>query len=71
MLTVPEVAVSSGSACSSESQEPSHVLLAIGVPYEEALQCVRFGIGRFNRLEELEFAAEELIEGVHRLRNLS
>jgi cysteine desulfurase len=68
MLAVPEVALSSGSACSSASEEPSHVLLAIGVPYEQALQCIRIGVGRFNSAEDVNFAAEQIIEGVRRLR---
>jgi cysteine desulfurase len=70
MLAVPEVAMSSGSACSSASQEPSHVLIATGMPYELALQCVRIGIGRFNKVEEIDFAAPKIIEGVRRIRSL-
>ena len=71
MLMVPEVAMSSGSACTSASPEPSYVLLAMGKPYDEASQSIRFGIGRFNTSEDIEFAAERVSAAVRRLRVMS
>lgn len=71
MLACPEVALSSGSACTSASPEPSHVLRAIGLSYEHASQCVRFGIGRFTTEAELEFASEVIASAATRLRDIS
>ncbi len=68
LLALRDVAVSSGSACSSASIEPSHVLRAIGLSPERAHASVRFGIGRFNTDEEIEFAADRVIATVQRLR---
>ncbi len=68
LLALRDVAVSSGSACSSASIEPSHVLRAIGLSPERAHASVRFGIGRFNTAEEIEFAADRVIATVQRLR---
>jgi cysteine desulfurase len=70
LLSVPGVALSSGSACSSESDEPSHVLLALGVGAEIARSSVRFGLGRFNTAEEVERTISLLAEAVDRLRRL-
>lgn len=71
MLVVSDVAVSSGSACSAASPAPSHVLLGIGLSYEEAQQSIRFGIGRFNTKEEIEYAAGRMVEGVRLLRSMA
>ncbi len=68
LLALRDVAVSSGSACSSASIEPSHVLRAIGLSPERAHASVRFGIGRFNTAEEIEFAADRVVATVRRLR---
>jgi len=68
LLALRDVAVSSGSACSSASIEPSHVLRAIGLSPERAHASVRFGIGRFNTAEEIEFAADRVVATVTRLR---
>jgi cysteine desulfurase len=68
LLALRDVAVSSGSACSSASIEPSHVLRAIGLSAGRAHASVRFGIGRFNTAEEIEFAADRVIATVTRLR---
>lgn len=66
-LTV--IAVSSGSACSSSDSGPSRVLAAIGVPEELAASSLRIGLGRFTTAEEVDFAAEKIIEAVRRLRD--
>lgn len=66
-----ELAVSSGSACTSASLEPSHVLRAMGVGDELAHSSIRFGIGRFTTEEELDYVAERIISTVNRLRELS
>ena len=65
------VAVSTGSACDSESVKASHVLVAMGVPNELALTAVRFGLGRYNTAEEVDIAADEVVKVVHRLRTLA
>lgn len=64
-----EIAVSSGSACSSQSSAPSHVLKALGLPDELAYNSVRFGIGRFNTVEDIDTAARTAIETVESLRS--
>ena len=66
-----DVAVSSGSACTSASLEPSHVLTAIGVPAELAHASIRFGVGRWTTEEEIDFAAETAVSAVARLREKS
>ncbi|MDW8246113.1 MAG: IscS subfamily cysteine desulfurase [Sandaracinaceae bacterium] len=71
MMGIKEIAVSSGSACTSASLEPSHVLRALGVDPELAHSSIRFGIGRFNTLEEIDYVAEAVIREVNRLREMS
>ncbi|MBD2176198.1 IscS subfamily cysteine desulfurase [Pseudanabaena sp. FACHB-1998] len=63
------VAISSGSACSSAKSAPSHVLKALGHTDELAYASIRFGIGRFNTLEEIEIVANHVVESVRSLRN--
>lgn len=70
MAGTPNVAVSSGSACTAANPEPSHVLAALGLDEDEVRSSIRFGIGRFNTIEEIEKAAEELIESANRLGGL-
>ena len=71
LMGINDVAVSSGAACTSATLEPSYVLSALGVPEELAHSSIRFGLGRFNTDEEIEYAAARVIETVKRLRELS
>jgi cysteine desulfurase len=71
LMSMPDLALSTGSACSSAVAEPSHVLRALGLNAEAARASVRFGLGRFNDEEEVDFAAGRIIESVRRLRELS
>ena len=70
-LDLAGIAVSSGSACSSGSLEPSHVLLALGLPEELAHGSIRFSFGKHNTVEEIDYAVEELKKAVERLRAMS
>lgn len=71
ILAIKDLAVSSGSACTSSSLEPSYVLKSIGVGDELAHTSIRFGIGRFTKEEEIDFAADLILSKVEKLRNLS
>ena len=70
-LDLAGIAVSSGSACSSGSLEPSHVLLALGVPEGLAHGSIRFSFGKHNTMEEVDYAVEVIKQAVDRLRNMS
>ena len=70
LMGINDVAVSSGSACTSATLEPSHVLKALGVAEELAHSSIRFGLGRFNTAEEVDYVAGRVIETVKRLRDL-
>jgi cysteine desulfurase len=71
LLSMKDVAVSSGSACTSSRIEPSYVLRALGVSEELATASIRFGLGRWTTEEEVEFTVEKLTERVGRLRALA
>ncbi len=71
LMGLKSVAVSTGSACDSESVKASHVLVAMGIPNELALTAIRFGLGRYNTAEEVNIVADEVIKVVNRLRELS
>jgi len=71
MLNIPEIAVSSGSACTSATLEPSYVLTACGVTDELAHGSLRFSLGRFNTQDQLEYTADRLVETINRLREMS
>ena len=71
MMAIKDVAVSSGSACTSASLEPSYVLRALGVDEELAHSSIRFGLGKFNTEEEVDYVAALVIEQVERLRAMS
>jgi cysteine desulfurase len=71
LASLKDVAVSSGSACTSASLEPSHVLAAIGVPAPLAYASLRFGLGRWTTAEEIDFAVAATTQAVARLRENS
>lgn len=70
-LDLKGICASSGSACTSGSLEPSHVLLAVGLPHEIAHGSLRISIGKYNTKEEIDYLVEKLVEIVERLRNMS
>jgi cysteine desulfurase len=71
LTMLPGVALSTGSACSSASPEASHVLRALGMGEAAARSSVRFGLGRFNTQDEVDYAAARVIEAVLKLRALA
>ncbi|PQO37959.1 cysteine desulfurase family protein [Blastopirellula marina] len=70
MMNVREIAVSSGSACTSANPQPSHVLRAIGLSEDLTRSSLRFGLGRFNTAEEVAFAVDVVATAVDKLRKL-
>jgi cysteine desulfurase len=71
LMGINDIAVSSGSACTSATLEPSYVLKALGVGEDLAHTSIRFGLGRFNTEEEVDYVANRVVETVQRLRELS
>jgi cysteine desulfurase len=71
LMGINDVAVSSGSACTSATLEPSYVLKALGVGEDLAHTSIRFGLGRFNTQEEVDYVTGRVVEVVTRLRELS
>jgi cysteine desulfurase len=71
MMSMPELAVSSGSACSSAARSASHVLLALGLSPEQARGSLRFGLGRFTTSDEIDLAADRIVAATRQLRELA
>lgn len=71
LMGINDIAVSSGSACTSATLEPSYVLKALGLGDDVAHSSIRFGLGRFNTREEVEYVTDKLIDTVQKLRELS
>lgn len=70
-LSYKGIAVSSGSACSSDDLQASHVLLAMGIAPEFAHGTIRFGLGKYNTKEEIDYTLDSLVEVIERLRSIS
>jgi len=71
LMALDDVAVSSGSACTSARKEPSHVLRAMGLSDDQAVTSIRFGLGRFNTQDEVDYVVERVDGAVRRLRAIS
>jgi len=71
LMGINDVAVSSGSACTSATLEPSYVLKALGVGEDLAHTSIRFGLGRFNTEEEVDYVIDRMVQVVNKLRDLS
>jgi len=71
LMGLKDIAVSSGSACTSATLEPSYVLKALGVGEDLAHTSIRFGLGRFNTTEEVDYVIERVVHEVRRLRDMS
>lgn len=70
MMAAPDLAVSSGSACTSADPQPSHVLQAIGLSEEQARSSIRFGLSRYTTEEEIELAASQIVHACEQIKRL-
>ena len=71
LMALKDICLSSGSACTSASLEPSYVLRALGLDDENAHSSLRFGIGRFTTEAEVDFVCDKIVQVVNHLRDLS
>ena len=71
LMSLPDVALSTGSACTSATVEPSYALKALGVGDDLSHSSLRFGLGRFTTAEEVDYGARRVTEAVRKLRELS
>ena len=71
IAAVPEIAISSGAACTTSNMEPSHVLMAMGLNKDEAYSSLRFSIGRFNTEKDIEIASESMTRCLDKLQKMS
>lgn len=71
IASLPDVVISTGSACTSGALTPSHVLLAIGLPREHALQTIRVGLGRYTSEADVPYAANRIADAIAQIRTLS
>ncbi len=71
MMSIKDIAVSSGSACSTAQPQPSHVLKALGISEERRHSAIRFGLGRFNTEEEVDYVIDRVVENVKSMRKIS
>lgn len=71
IMGLENIAVSNGSACTSASIEPSHVLMALGMTETEAFSCIRFSLGRFNNVDEIPQVVEAVKKVVGQLRAMN
>ncbi len=71
VIEMRDIALSTGSACTSAQPEPSHVLRNLGLSEDAVRGSLRFGLGRFTTAEEIEFVIARAVEGVRRLRTMS
>lgn len=71
LMSLENIAVSSGSACASAALEPSHVLKHLGIAEDLSHSSIRFGLGRFNTEEEIDYTIEKTVNAVNRLREMS
>lgn len=71
MTQIPDIAVSSGSACVSGDRDPSHVLTAMGLKEDDALSCIRFSLSKYNNKEEIDMVVDQIKNAVSRIRERS
>jgi cysteine desulfurase len=71
IMDIRDIAVSTGAACTSASLKPNHVLKAIGLTGDEIKSSIRFGLGRFNTEEEVDYVISRIVETINKLRSCS